>query len=178
MKYLAVLFSIITLIFFGFSSTGVNQVSGQLNKQNPAQNLMQSTTKFQAYLSGKEEVPPVKTKAQGEATFQISKDGNSIHYKLTVTNIDSVNMAHIHKGASGADGPIVVWLYPSSPPAKLILGKSNGVLAEGTITSANLTGPLAGKTIKDLINVMRSGNAYVNVHTKQNPAGEIRGQIK
>ena len=66
----------------------------------------------------------------------------------------------------------------SSPPAKLILGKSNGVLAEGTITSANLTGPLAGKTIKDLINVMRSGNAYVNVHTKQNPAGEIRGQIK
>lgn len=178
MKYLAVLFSILTLLFFGFSSTKVSQVNKQINKQDPAENLLQSSNNFQAHLSGREEVPPVKTKAQGEATFKLSKDGNSIHYKITVANIDSVNMAHIHKGASGKEGPIVVWLYPSAPPAKLIPGKSNGVLAEGTITGSNLTGPLAGKTIKDLINVMKSGNAYVNVHTIQHPAGEIRGQIK
>jgi hypothetical protein len=175
-KYLTVLFSIAILFLFGFKD--VNLETNQLSKQGPAKNLLKSSTNFQAHLSGKEQVPPADTKAQGEATFKLSKDGDSIHYKLTVANIENVNMAHIHEGAAGANGPVVVWLYPSSPPAKLISGKSNGVLAEGTITSANLTGPLAGKSLTDLLNDIKTGKAYVNVHTTQYPGGEIRGQIK
>jgi CHRD domain len=53
----------------------------------------------------------------------------------------------------------------------------NGILSQGTITSANLEGPLKGKQVSDLISLISSGGAYANVHTKQNPKGEIRGQI-
>jgi len=174
MKYTMILVSFMTLLFFGFS----NKEAQPAYNQAPKENLLKSSTNFQAHLNGSAEVPSVKTKAQGEATFKLSKDGESIHFKITVSNIENVNMAHIHEGASGADGPIVVWLYPSAPPANLISGKTNGVLAEGTITNANLDGPLKGKSITDLLNDIKSGDAYVNVHTMQNPAGEIRGQIK
>lgn len=50
----------------------------------------------------------------------------------------------------------------------------------GTITQANLIARPAigfGANMAELLAVMRSGNAYVNVHTVQIPAGEIRGQI-
>jgi CHRD domain len=178
MKYFAILLSLLTLLLLGFSNIEVKPVSSQLNKQDPAENLLKSSTNFRAHLDGKEQVPPADTKAQGEATFTLSKDGDSIHYKITVANIENVTMAHIHEGATGANGPVEVWLYPSAPPPKLIPGKSNGVLAEGTITSANLVGPLEGKSLTDLLNDIKSGKAYVNVHTSEYPGGEIRGQIK
>ena len=178
MKYPAALLSIMILLLFGFSYKEAQPAHNQINKQATAENLLKSSDNFKANLIGKEEVPPVMTKAQGEAVFNLGKNDKSIHYKITVSDLENVNMAHIHEGAYGSDGPIVVWLYPAAPPAKLISGKTNGVLVEGTITSENLAGPLKGKTLKDLINVIKSGNAYVNVHTLQNPAGEIRGQIK
>lgn len=179
MKYLILLFSMVTLLlFFGFRFEVMNSESNQLNKKNSSENLFKPSNNFHAHLDGKDQVPPAKTKAQGEAVFNLSKDGDSIHYKITVANIENVTMAHIHEGAVGANGSVVVWLYPSAPPPKLIPGKSNGVLAEGTITSASLIGPLAGKTISDLVNDIKSGKAYVNVHTSQYPGGEIRGQIK
>ncbi|HET7390043.1 MAG TPA: CHRD domain-containing protein, partial [Nitrososphaeraceae archaeon] len=56
-------------------------------------------------------------------------------------------------------------------------GTTNGLLSQGTITSANLEGPFKGKTISDLIRLINDGTAYANVHTQQNPKGEIRGQI-
>jgi hypothetical protein len=51
-------------------------------------------------------------------------------------------------------------------------------LAEGDITAANLTGSLTGLDLQDLIDEINAGNIYVNVHTSQNPPGEIRGDIK
>ena len=52
------------------------------------------------------------------------------------------------------------------------------MLAEGTITAGDLTGPLLGSALADLIEQIREGNTYVNVHTEANRLGEIRGQIK
>ena len=78
----------------------------------------------------------------------------------------------------GSNGGIVVWLYPSAPPLQLIPGRSQGVLAEGDITAANLTGALAGQELADLVEQIRAGNTYVNVHTTQFPPGEIRGQVR
>jgi hypothetical protein len=132
---------------------------------------------FSTHLSGEEEVPPVDTNAQGQALFMISKDKNELHYKLIAANIEDILQAHIHLAPDDANGPIVVWLYPSSPPAMLIPGRFSGVLAEGTITADDLMGPLAGQPLSALISEMEAGNTYVNIHTTANPGGEIRGQI-
>jgi hypothetical protein len=133
---------------------------------------------FVAHLSGGEEVHEVDTRAQGQAIFRVSKDGTSIQYKLIASNIHNITMAHIHLAPAGVNGPVVVWLYPSTPPASLISGRHSGVLAEGTITADDLVGPLAGTSLSALVQAMSAGNTYVNVHTSQYPPGEIRGQIR
>ena len=132
---------------------------------------------FTTHLVGDQQNPPVQTLAQGQAILQLSKDGQTLHYKLIAANIENIQQAHIHLGPKGVNGPIVVWLYPASPPLLLIPGRFDGVLAEGDITAANLIGLLAGHPLSDLLNAMETGNAYVNIHTVQNPGGEIRGQI-
>jgi hypothetical protein len=135
-------------------------------------------TKFEAKLSGKNQTPAIDSPAHGTATFQLSADGKSLSYRVSVTDIENVSMAHIHLAPAGQEGPVVAWLYPSKAPAMVKKGKFTGVLARGTLTDASLAGPLAGKTISDLVDQIKAGKAYVNVHTEKHPAGEIRGQIE
>ncbi|HEX8271766.1 MAG TPA: CHRD domain-containing protein [Longimicrobiaceae bacterium] len=135
-----------------------------------------ASTNFGANLSGDEEVPPNDSKGRGHAQFWLSKDGTSLQYKLIVANIENVTQAHIHIAPEGVNGPVVTFLFG------FVAGgvTQNGVLAEGTITQANLIArPAIGftATMASLLAAMRSGNAYVNVHTVQLPAGEIRGQV-
>jgi len=140
--------------------------------------LVNAQTRFHATLNGSEAVPAVTTPAHGTATFVLSKSGDSLSYTLSVSDIENVTMAHIHIGPPGKEGPVAAWLYPSKPPAVTKVGKFSGVLAKGTITAADLAGPLKGKTVSDLVSDIKDGNAYVNVHTTAHPGGEIRGQIK
>jgi tetratricopeptide (TPR) repeat protein len=84
-----------------------------------------------------------------------------------------VTLVHIHQGEKGTDGPILVTLYKSANAT----GQINGTLSRGKIFSNQFEGPLAGRYISDLINLINEGKVYVNVHTKQNPQGEIRGQL-
>lgn len=129
---------------------------------------------FEAKLSGKEVVPAVETKTTGEADFKLSKDGKELTYILKVKDIENVTAAHIHTGMMGKSGGPVAGLFKG--PKKE--GKFSGDLAKGTITDKTLVGPLAGKTIGDLVEMIKSGGAYVNVHTDKYPDGEVRGQIK
>ena len=121
--------------------------------------------------------PKVKTAGEGKATFDLSKDGSSIHYKLDVEKISDVTMAHIHAaGEGGAPGPILVWLYPVSGNApSLKAGKVSGTLAEGEITADKIGGPMKGKSVKELFEAIGHGKAGVAVHTKANPRGELWG---
>lgn len=128
---------------------------------------------FKAHLTGSGEVPANTSIATGQATFQFSKDGTTLHYKLIVANIDDVRASHIHLAPSGQNGPVVAFLYGGPP----IPGTTNGILAEGSITSADLRGPLGGESLDTLREKMESGELYVNVHTDAFPGGEIRGQI-
>ena len=121
----------------------------------------QSPQMFTAKLTGKDEVPPVNTQATGTAQFQLSSDGKELNYDLSATNLQGFMMAHIHQGKAGENG---------QPVALLQMGK-------GKITSSDLQGPLAGKQISDLTNIIKNAQADVNIHTNQNQNGEIRGQI-
>ena len=129
--------------------------------------------KFSATLTGNGEVPSKNTKATGSANFQFNTEKDALSYKLSAMDINKATMAHIHEGKVGTNGPIVVTLFRSANP----LGPVNGILSQGIITSDRLEGPLAGKQITDLVKIINDGNAYVNIHTVQNPNGEIRGQI-
>lgn len=132
---------------------------------------------FTSNLIGFEEVPSITTAAKGQAYFHLSTDGNSLGYKLVVSEIQNVTQAHIHLGAKGQNGEVVAWLYPSTPPPISIPGRFDGILGESTITSTNLVGSLAGQSLSTLIDRIVAGEAYVNVHTERAPSGEIRGQI-
>ncbi len=149
-------------------------------------------TKFEANLVGKNETPAVDTSAQGQATFEVSPDGTSIKFTLNVNDPAAVTMAHIHLGEPGQAGKPVAPLYPAkmssmsstspeksgtSSDDKMAMGGMT-CIAQGTITSASLVGPLKGKTIQDLLDDIRAGKAYVNVHTKAHPDGDIRGPIE
>jgi hypothetical protein len=144
--------------------------------------------------------PGVTTSASGLATFQLNPNTHSISYTLRVSNLQNVFMAHIHLSATGA---ILIWLYPNpntvaSGGEKACLavlsggpitscpgykaGKFSGVLAQGTITSADLSGSTTcygclGVTFNALVSDLEAGEAYVNVHTAQNPGGELAGTI-
>ena len=148
---------------------------------------------WSTHLSARAQVEVNDSRGQGQAIFHLSHDGAAIDYKLIASNVENVFMAHIHRGAPGANGPIVVWLHPSTtpvPPATLPkgTGRTDGVLAEGTFTAADLVGPLAGHPLSELVALMNEGGVYVNVHTDDGvapagtgpgdlPAGEIRGDL-
>jgi hypothetical protein len=136
-------------------------------------NATAASRTFNAHLTGRNEVPPVATKAQGEATLRLNDGRTSMTYRVNVAGLENATAAHIHSGTRGQNGPIVVTLFSGLKP-----GRFSGVLARGTITSANLEGQLAGQPLSALVRLIRSGQAYVNVHTQKYPAGEIRGQLR
>ena len=137
-----------------------------------------STASYGTHMTGAEETPARPSKAQGQLILTPQEDGTALAYKLVVANIENAMQAHIHLAAPGVAGPVIAWLYPSAPPAVLIPGRFNGVLAEGVITNANVVGPLAGQGLAALVAAIKEGNAYANVHTSQFPPGEIRGQVR
>jgi CHRD domain len=141
-----------------------------------------SVASYVTNLNGAEETPPHATPASGEGTVTI--DGDTISYELRVFNISNVIAAHIHIGAPGVAGPIVLTLITPTP----LRGPFAGTLAARTITNPQLEGPLAGQPLSALAAQLAAGNAYLNVHTNDNvaptntgpgdfPGGEIRGQL-
>ena len=121
-------------------------------------------------MTGSKEVPPVNTMASGSATFVNNQ--TVIDYDLSVSDLYNVTAAHIHQGRAGVNGPIVVTLYKTADPSPGLFGGYSG-----NITSAMLEGPLKGKQLSALVDILSNGQAYVNVHTIKNKNGEIRDQV-
>lgn len=134
---------------------------------------------FIAGLTGGQEVPPVETSAQGGALFSVAEDGSSLEYAVVVNALENVTQGHIHLGGADENGPVVVWLYPGpdEQEPRLMEGRTDAVLASGSIAAEHLVGELEGESLDALVAEMAAGNAYVNLHTEANPAGEIRGQL-
>jgi hypothetical protein len=126
---------------------------------------------FEATLTGAAERPnPVTTTATGTASIDINDSNSTIDFSVSVTGLVNPTLAHIHVGGVDVAGPPVVDLLPTPPAA----GSFTGVLNSGTITAVMITG---GETFATLVAKIRSGEAYINVHTTANPGGEIRGQL-
>jgi hypothetical protein len=134
--------------------------------------LVAGQTSFVAGLTGNQEVPAVDSNATGSTSFA-SKFPGTMSYVVNVTGITNVTGADLSIGKQGENGPVAVILFKAASPTT----KINGTLSEGNISSANLQGPMKGKQVTDLANIMQQGGTYVNILTVQNPRGEIRGQI-
>jgi hypothetical protein len=131
--------------------------------------LAQGPAKFGFNLTGSEEVPPVETDAIGMADISAySVAGDSITYSVNATNIEDVTAGHVHFGKEGENGPVVFTMFEYDPPR-------DEVLESGTITADRLEGPMEGKRVSDLAFAGANGSLYMNIHTVENPNGEIRG---
>jgi hypothetical protein len=128
---------------------------------------------YEAALTGADSVPEVSTDATGSLEMNYDPETNKLNYSLSVEALTAPSGATIYEGAAGASGTAVYTLF-AGPAEK---ADFSGVLAQGTIDEANLTGPLEGGTIGDLIALIKDGKAYVSVGTTAHPVDAIRGQI-
>ena len=107
-------------------------------------------------LSGNQEVPPATTSASGNGAITVGPD-KSVSGSITTTGV-AATAAHIHDGAPGRNGPVIVPLVR---------------------TSENVWSVPAGAKLTDAQHERyRAGNLYVNVHSAANRGGEIRGQLQ
>lgn len=147
---------------------------------NLAAHTQTQVSTFRAKLEGKNEVPPVASQAVGGVRFNLSSDGNEMDY-LIIAMTRSTNgtfnatSADVYQGKAGNNGPIIAKLGLSFCPGAEC--GSPVYYRNDVLNSSSLQGPLNGKPLSDLVSLIKSGEAYVNVHTKQHPEGEIRGQI-
>ena len=107
-------------------------------------------------LSGANEVPAVSTSAAGTGSVTVARD-RSVKAKITVTGMNAT-AAHIHMGAPGANGPVIVPFTKS---------------ADNTFVA-----PDGAKMTEEQYAAWAAGRTYVNVHSAANPGGEIRAQLK
>ncbi|MDQ3947022.1 MAG: CHRD domain-containing protein [Actinomycetota bacterium] len=114
-----------------------------------------------AEMSGKEEVPgPGVTDGTGVA--EVSIKGEELCYKLNATMGEKPTAAHIHQGAKGASGPVVVDLKPTFTQGESAFTSESCVTPDAAQVTAITASP---------------DGFYVNVHTAEHPNGAIRGQL-
>lgn len=145
---------------------------------------------FKAKLEGYQEVPAVSSPGSGKFSASLLPDG-SLQYEISYQNMQGTPfMSHIHLGNRGTNGGIMVWLCgnPSTtppvanPPAGTPTCPVPGGTVTGTLTAAQVVGPagqlIAAGEFAEVIKALKTGAAYVNVHSALVPSGEIRGQVK
>jgi len=113
------------------------------------------TEKTSAALTGAQEVPPVSTSASGRSTISVASD-RTVSGAVIVTGMEPT-MAHIHQGAMGANGPVIVPLAKTAP-------MTFSVPASTKLSDAQYA-------------ALKEGKLYVNVHSAAHPGGEVRLQM-
>ncbi|MEO5884789.1 MAG: CHRD domain-containing protein [Candidatus Limnocylindrales bacterium] len=123
---------------------------------------------FKASLTGDAQVPPITVDATGKATVTIADDESSVSWKVTYSGLTGDAAAgHIHFGAADAAGPVMI------PFASVSKSGSDGSFASGDYAG----GEGLPADWDAVLAAIRDGDAYVNIHTAANQAGEIRGQL-
>ncbi len=123
--------------------------------------------------AGETPAPGLNTGAFGDATITVDMAARTVSYRVRVFNLPSgIIASHIHVGAVGTPGPVVVPFTVPTPA-------SNDFEFSGTVadTSFVLRPDQGIRSADDMFQAILGGNSYVNVHSQANPAGEIRGQL-
>jgi len=149
-------------LVFGVGTLAVILAAGSCKDDVGLTSIPPEPERFIAFLSGDNEPTPVTTQAQGLATITVN--GNVLSYSITLSNIDSAFLAHVHHAVADSNGPVRVNLYV--PPRASTGLDFSGLLIADTITVAD-----------SILTFIRGGAGYVNIHTKLNPGGELRGQL-
>ena len=124
---------------------------------------------FEVELDPKQEVPPTISDGEGEAEFTLRRD--KVRFKLEWDDLTSdVVFAHIHCNVAGENGPVGVTLIHEM--------MDNEGRVKGSFTGPDAPNNCGWDSLGDVLRAMASGRAYVNVHTVDNPGGEIRGQVE
>jgi len=118
-----------------------------------------ASVSFKVPLTGMEQVPPVTTSGKGTADLTWDPSMRVVTWSISYSDMSSpVTMAHFHHGAQGKNGPVVIWLTKKGSPVE------SPIKGKATLT------PEQAKAFE-------AGDWYINAHTKDHPAGEIRGQV-
>jgi hypothetical protein len=121
---------------------------------------------FSVTMTGAKEVPSRTPAGTGTATFTLDAAETTLTYSISVQNMTTaISAAHIHLGNASVAGSIIVAL---TTPV-------NNSTVTGTINSTTVLG--LGLSWESLLDLIRNGDTYVNVHTTMWPGGETRGQI-
>ena len=143
----------------------------------------EGTASFEARMTGFNEVPPILT--NGTGTFHATVTATSLTYTETFSGLTSpVLQSHIHFAERGVNGAVFVFLCTNlgNGPAGTPACPAGGGTVSRTVTAADVLGVgsqhITAGDFAALLRILRSGDAYVNVHTTMFPAGEIRGQVR
>jgi CHRD domain-containing protein len=126
-------------------------------------------------MNGGEETPVLNTGMVGTAEVSVDIAEREVAVTLNVFNVPTATTAgHIHVGAAGIAGPVVL-NFPAA-----VVGRTGDFSMTFRLGERDFVArPAQGiNTLNDVLQAIVNGNAYVNIHTTQNPGGEIRGQLK
>ena len=140
-------------------------------------------SKFATDLVGYEEVPALSTAGGGTFRAAISRSADEIRYELTYGGlVGTPTQSHIHFGQKSVAGGISVFLCSNlgNGPSGTQPCPVSGTVT-GTFWPADVIGPvgqgIAAGEFAELVQALRAGVAYANVHSTVYPGGEIRGQL-
>jgi hypothetical protein len=175
---------------FRFKVAGVAAVSVLAMAGIVTVALADNSGRFDAKLTGYEEIPTLSTSGTGSFTARLNHDEDEIAYTLSYQGPfdanpagGTVTQAHIHLGARAFSGGISAFLCTNlgnGPVGTPACPSSPGTVS-GVITAAQVVGPagqgIAAGEFAELVRALRAGAAYANIHTTTFAPGEIRGQI-
>ncbi len=137
--------------------------------------------RFRAELVGTEETPAIFTAGSGMFTASVLDNDTRIVFTLTYENLTAPPLvAHVHFGQRGVAGGVSFFFCGGGgkPPCP---ASTSGTVT-GTVVASDVLGPVAqGIQPGDLaaiLQMIRAGFGYANMHTPLHPGGEIRGKIK
>jgi hypothetical protein len=143
--------------------------------------------RFTARLRATEETPSVSSPARGRFRATIDDESQTISFELSYEGLEAAPLfAHIHVGQRGFNGGVSVFLCGPPENAAQTCPAAPATIT-GELTPANIVGPVSQgidpatdelNGFAELVQLLRSGFTYANVHTEKFPPGEIRGQIR